>query len=198
MWGLCLGQKRAKFLLFLLYHCFYLFEMFQNLTKISWETNRLLNYWSHVGAMFGPFWTILDHVWPSFPFRPARALKFSILGKYGLSNISIECLLFGTISGPCWDNVCPIFTSWPAKALKFWGLSQHGIKHMSSKYQFWGHIRARTMLGPYLSEFYIQTKKSPKIRNAGSIWSWVICLLIAYFLRWCQGHVWTMLEPCMA
>ena len=97
MWGLCLGQKRAKFLLFLLYHCFYLFEMFQNLTKISWETNRLLNYWSHVGAMFGPFWTILDHVWPSFPFRPARALKFSRLGKYGLCKISrlpidLKCL----------------------------------------------------------------------------------------------------------
>ena len=61
--------------------------------------------------MLGPFWTILDHVWPSFPFRPARALKFSRLGKYGLSNISIECLLFGTISGPCWDNVWPVFTS---------------------------------------------------------------------------------------
>ena len=44
--------------------------------------------------MYGLFWTVMDHVWPSFPFRPARALKFSRLGKYGLSNISIECLLF--------------------------------------------------------------------------------------------------------
>ena len=63
----------------------------------SHETNRLLNYWSHVGAMFGPFWTILEHVWPSFPFRPARALKFSRLGKYGLCKISrppidLKCL----------------------------------------------------------------------------------------------------------
>ena len=52
-----------------------------------------------VGAMFGPFWTILDNVWPSFPFRPARALKFSRLGNYGLSIISIECLLFGPYLG---------------------------------------------------------------------------------------------------
>ena len=104
------------------------------------------------GAMLGPCWghvwailDIFDHVWPSFPFRPARALKFSRLGKYVLSNISIVCLLFGTISGQGWDNVWPIFTSWPARALKFWGLSQHGIKHMSSKYSVYGVIS-----GPFL------------------------------------------------
>ena len=59
-------------------------------------------------SMFGPQ---LDQVWPIFTSTPAGAMKFSILGEYGLSNISIECLLFGTISGPCWDSVLPISTS---------------------------------------------------------------------------------------
>ena len=71
--------------------------------------------------MFGPFWMILDHVWPSFPFRPARALKFARLGEYGLRkvsmecvlfrtmNVSMECVLFGTISGSYWNHFGTMF-----------------------------------------------------------------------------------------
>ena len=69
----------------------------------------MLFYWDHVRAMLGHVWTILDYVWPSFTLRPARALKFSRLGRYGLSNISIECLLCGTISGPCLNQVGTMF-----------------------------------------------------------------------------------------
>ena len=65
----------------------------------------MLNYWDHicdhVRAMFGPFW---DTFWPSFTFRPARALKFSRMGQYCQRNMSMECLLLGHITvmlGPC-------------------------------------------------------------------------------------------------
>ena len=42
MWGPCLGNKRSKFWLFLLYLCFYLIEIFQIFTQILWENNRIV------------------------------------------------------------------------------------------------------------------------------------------------------------
>ena len=42
MWGPCLGNKRSKFWLFLLYLSFYLIEIFQIFTQILWENNRIV------------------------------------------------------------------------------------------------------------------------------------------------------------
>ena len=114
--------------------------------------------------MFGPFRTILDHVWPNFTSRPARPLTFSRFGIYCLSKISIECFLFGTISGPCWDNVWPSFTSQPARVLKFWGLSQHRLRYMPSKYPFFGVIS-----GPFFD--YVGNSSRP---NRAVNLKWVI------------------------
>ena len=44
-------------------------------------------------------------LWPSFTSRPARTLKFSRLSQHGLMLMSMECLLFGTFSGPFLDHV---------------------------------------------------------------------------------------------
>ena len=68
--------------------------------------------WAIKGPGFGYLLYLcfyLFEIWPSFTFEPAKALKFSTLGKYGLRNISMECLLFGTISGPCLDHVGSMF-----------------------------------------------------------------------------------------
>ena len=46
----------------------------------------------------GPCW---DHIWPSFGSKPARALIFSKLSQQDLKQVSRECPLFGTLSGPC-------------------------------------------------------------------------------------------------
>ena len=62
----------------------------------------MLNILDYVRAMFGLYW---DHVYPNFTPRPARALKYWRLSQYGLMNISMECLLFGTMSGPSLDHV---------------------------------------------------------------------------------------------
>ena len=43
--------------------------------------------------------------------RPARALKFSGLSQHGLKGLSIECLIFGTMSGPYLDHVRAMFSS---------------------------------------------------------------------------------------
>ena len=83
-----------------------------------------------LGQCWGHIWTILDYVWPNFTSRPTRALKFSRLGKYGLSKICIESLLFGTKSGPCWDIVWPSFTSRQTRYLKFSRLGKYGLKNI--------------------------------------------------------------------
>ena len=114
-----------------------------------------------LGQCWGHIWTILDYVWPNFTSRPTRALKFSRLGIYGLSKICIECLLFGTISGPCWDIVWPSFTSQPARFLKFLGLSQRGIKHMSSKYQFLGSYQGQDYVGTIFVRILYPDQKEP-------------------------------------
>ena len=47
----------------------------------------------------------LDHVLPSFTSRLARAQKFPRQDQKDLRNMSMECLLFWTKSGPCLDHV---------------------------------------------------------------------------------------------
>ena len=43
-----------------------LLQMFQNCTKIPWEINRMLNYWSYVKAMLGPYLGHFGQFWTMF------------------------------------------------------------------------------------------------------------------------------------
>merc|ERR1712081_75438 len=96
--------------------------------------------------MSGPCW---DHVWPSFTSRPARALKLSRLSQHGLRTLPMDCLIFGTMSGPCLDHVkdhvWPSLTSKPARALKFSRLPKNGLRPMSTEC-----LLIRTISGPCL------------------------------------------------
>ena len=62
IWGTYLGHKMARFSLFLLYLCSTCLKCFKFLLKSckrpTEEYPVMLNYWDHVGAMFGPFWTM--------------------------------------------------------------------------------------------------------------------------------------------
>ena len=59
----------------------------------------MLSVWDYVRAMIGPCW---DHDWPSFTYRPARALKFSRLDYHGLKPMSI-----GSCQGDVWAMMGP-------------------------------------------------------------------------------------------
>merc|ERR1711954_163163 len=114
-------------------------------TESTWSKDLAYGFfyfWDHVRAMFGP---CRDHVWPSFTYRPARALKLSTLYLHGLRHISLGFLFFGTMLGPCWDHVWPSFTSRPARSLKFSRLSQHGLRPMPTEC-----LLFRTTSGPCL------------------------------------------------
>ena len=102
--------------------------------------------------MSRPCW---DHVWPSFTFRPATALRFSTLKRYGLRYISMERLFFGTISGPCWDHVWPSFPSRPARALKCSTLNLNSLSLYLWSVFFgtmsgpcWDHVQPSFTSGP--------------------------------------------------
>ena len=60
----------------------------------------------HARAMFGP---CQDHVWPIFTFRLDKALKFSRLSQHCIGHMSMECLIFGAMSGPCLDHAKTMF-----------------------------------------------------------------------------------------
>ena len=54
----------------------------------------------HVRAIFGPRW---DHVLPSFTSGPDIALKYAKHSQDDLRHMSMEFLLFKTMSWPCLD-----------------------------------------------------------------------------------------------
>ena len=62
-------------------------------TESKWSKAHV--YGSSIfGTMPGPWW---DHLWPSFTYRPERALKFSRLSQHGLLPMSLERLSLGTM-----------------------------------------------------------------------------------------------------
>ena len=74
--------------------------------------------------MFRPSW---DHVWPSFPSIPARALKFSRLDQLSLRPMYMECLQIR----PFLDHDIPRLAIRLASAVRFSSLDpsehNHGI-----------------------------------------------------------------------
>ena len=149
MWGTCLGHKMARFCLFLLYLCSTCLKCFKFLLKScerpTEEYPVMLNYWDHVGAMFGPFWTMfgLAILPDQLELWNFQDLVNMVLGSfYGVCTFWDHIRV---ILGPFWYHVWSSFISQPARALKFWGLSQYGIKDISRKYPFFWFIS-----GPFL------------------------------------------------
>ena len=146
MFGPCLGPCLAQ----LYFQTSQSTEIFD--TESKWSKEHLY--------VVSIFW---DHVWPSLTSRPARAMKFSTLNLNCLRPISMECLFFGTMSGPCSDHVRPSFTSRPPRALKFSTLNLHGLRTISMECLIF-----RTMLGPCLAQLYFQISQSTEIFNTES------------------------------
>ena len=56
--------------------------------------------------MFGPCW---DPFVPSVTLRTAENLKFLRLHQHGIMHMSLYCVHFGTMAGPCFDHFGPMF-----------------------------------------------------------------------------------------
>ena len=95
----------------------------------------------------------VDHVLPIFTKRLARALKLSRLSQHGHGHMSLECQLFGTMSGLCLDHhVWLCFTFKLDAALKFLRQSQYCPKIMSMDCLLFGNM-SRPYLDPAWTMF---------------------------------------------
>ena len=68
--------------------------------------HRVPNFQDPVRAIFGSCW---DHVQPNFSATPASALNYLKQSQLGLRNMYMECLFFGTMSGPYLEHVGIMF-----------------------------------------------------------------------------------------
>merc|ERR1711954_18996 len=107
----------------------------------------------------------------------------------------MECLLSGTISGPCWDHFWPSFTYRPARVLKLSTLYLHGLRHIYLEFLFLG-----TMSGPcwdhVLPSFTSRPARSlkfPRLSQHGLRPMSTECVLIRTISGPCLDHVGTML-----
>ena len=103
----------------------------------------------------------------------------------------MECLLFGTISGPCWDHVWPSFTFQLDTALKFSSLFQYGLRPMSGSLYFLGPYQdyVWTMFGLALLLDWIQ------LWNCQVSVNMVWCPCHGVFTFW--DHIRAMFRPCL-
>ena len=84
----------------------FLFVPFYSFTEWqSWKKGGAVDLWSCFIILS---WSN-SSFWLSFTPRTARALKYSRLSQHGLRQISMKCILFGTISGPYLDLVWAMF-----------------------------------------------------------------------------------------
>ena len=56
-----------------------------------------------LGPCQGHFWTMIGPCFPSFTSEPIIALKYAKYSQHNLRQMSMEFLLFKTMSGPCLD-----------------------------------------------------------------------------------------------
>ena len=109
--------------------------------------------WSHI-------WTLLNHVWPSYMSRLTRALKFSRLGEYGLSIISIVSTFWDHF-GPGFNKVHTMFS---IKLLLFnflHNLSVCRFSHILTQLLQWQSCRPLVLFSYSLHKWLTCTNKLP-------------------------------------
>ena len=102
--------------------------------------------WDYVRAMFGPFG---DPVLPCFTSASVWALKFARLTQHGIRRISMNHLLFETMSGLLdhFGAMLGLPRDW-----RFSRLSQHGQRKILWGVYFLHHVRA--MFKPCLNSVW--------------------------------------------
>ena len=101
--------------------------------------------------MLGP---CSNHIWPSYTFGLARALKFLSVIQFSPWDNFLECLFLyssRTIFGPCWGQVYPRLALSLASALKFLSPGRSGLQNTTLIYLIFitmqGHVWSLFGLG---------------------------------------------------